>query len=890
MAIYQIQIEGKVQGVGFRPFVYRLATSMQLLGYVLNNQLGVKIGLSCNQNQLQKFLIELQKNKPIHSFISRISINGKILSPVEINTEDYCFEPSLVDTNSIFNKFEIRASEANFGALTWEQSSIGTTDRSKGNEFSDVSRISGHDMALTDISTCIDCYNEIMSEENRRYQYLFTNCTQCGPRHTIIENAPYDRFQTTMKSFMMCKECEKEYQDPSNRRFHAEPNACSQCGPQIRLEDLTSIQSEGIHALEKCVELLKLGYIVAVKGIGGYHLVADPYNEEVLQKLRHRKNRQTKPFALMFPNEELINKYCEVSEVEREWLKSPAAPIVLLRRKMSGAVAELNLAPSVAPNSLYLGVMLPYSPLHHWLMKLHPTPLVMTSANVTEEPIVYKEPEVFHRLQGIADYFITHNRSIVSPMEDSVVQIVNEKVMVLRLARGLAPLRFELDNKFSMDHLVTKDESLINAELSLKSASLFATGGHVKSAFALANKKSVILSQYLGDLDTDLAQEHYQNERNRYLKYFQHIPTHIVYDFHPSYYSTVWAKEFCKAHSLKKSSILHHKAHIFSAFIENEIEGSFLGVSWDGMGFGSDRNLWGGEFFLNSDKTWNLHKMNSNPLIRRGHIRPFTLLGGEVSIREPWRVALALLFDLDLDHEKSMARNWFIRTFGEEREKEFFLLRQQWVQKINTFETTSVGRFFEGVSALMHLQLKNSYEAEAAIALESIAQLSVKGYKKTENCDQSFRELIENSHWSQNHQGELWVWDWRPLVHYLFNRFLFRNSKVELSTILHQKEEIDRTKNEWGIILDSQLVHLSFVQSIFDLAQVFHQDQIILGGGVFQNRYLLQLILEKAEFISISNSKKTKFKIVLPSLVPLNDGGLAMGQIISQFYLLFFEQ
>ncbi len=807
-AVYHIQIEGRVQGVGFRPFVYSLATAMNLTGYVLNNHQGVFIYLSCAEEDLQTFLSEVQKKKPQQSIVSKISVIPVVMHP-----------------QAELTQFEIRKSEREQGS------------------------IKSHNLVFPDLATCSKCLEEVMSSHNRRYQYLFTNCTQCGPRHTIIEEAPYDRERTTMKKFKMCRECEEEYHDPAHRRFHAEPNACPCCGPQLSLQRVlrdNSVEtlSEGFKSLEACVELLKCGSIVAVKGLGGYHLVADAQNEEAVRLLRERKKRPTKPFALMMPKGDLLSHYCETSARELELLESAAAPIVLLKRKKQIQHSIPSLAPSLAPNNPYLGVMLPYTPLHHWLMKLFKTPLVMTSANISDEPLTFQEPEVYQRLSGIADYYLTHNRPITRPIDDSVVQVVENHLMVLRLARGLAPASFEIKKTFKTQQTFSEVEL----------EPLFATGGHMKNTFAVAFQRNIILSQHLGDLDSELSQSNFQTETMRALKYFRLTPSHFIHDQHPSYFTSEWVRALCYSEKNEVMAIPHHEAHIYSALAENEIQGSFLGVAWDGTGYGSDGNIWGGEFFLNSDSSFDSKSSCTLQFERVGHLRPFILLGGESSIREPWRVALSLLFEIDNDteinrddgrEEESYSYRWFVQALGEERLHEFHLLKQQWLQRINCFTTTSMGRLFEGLSALMNLQLKNTFEAEAAMKLEGAALEADDEIDKIDQ-EQNSNDL-EKGFWSQKSKSH-YEWDWRPLVH----------------EILKRKAETPAFR--------SRIIHECLAKSIFDLAQILKQDQLVLGGGVFQNRYFLKLIL------------KNKLKVILPSLVPLNDGGIAMGQIMARLY------
>jgi hydrogenase maturation protein HypF len=616
-----IVARGAVQGVGFRPFVYRLAIDLGLTGWVNNTAAGVFIEVEGDRKILERFLERLPLEKPDRSVIQ--SIETRWLSPVGYET------------------FEIR--------------------HSSGGEKSAV--------VLPDLATCPDCLAEIFDPTNRRYRYPFTNCTHCGPRYSIIEALPYDRPNTTMNAFAMCPECRSEYENPLDRRFHAQPNACSRCGPEIRLLDSNgAIIAEKDRALLATAAALRAGKILAAQGLGGFHLVVDATNPDAVNLLRERKHRPDKPLAVMYPDLESVKRDCSVSPVEEKVLQSPECPIVLLKQK------DNTLASNIAPNNPYLGVMLPYTPLHHLLLADVGVPVVATSGNLSDEPICIEESEALERLAGIADLFLTHNRSIVRPVDDSIVREMAGKLTLLRRARGYAPFPVEMNESAP--------------------ASILAVGGYFKNSIALHVRKQTFVSQHIGDLQTLAAYNHFQNILDSLQQLYDFTPEIVARDLHPDYLST----EYAEGLNLPVIEIQHHHAHILSCMAENRVDPPVLGVAWDGTGYGPDGTIWGGEFLHLTPTGWE----------RVARLRPWKLLGGEKAVKEPRRVALGLL---EVVGDVSAIEPAFTAS-------EWSLLNQMLARSINCPLTSSAGRLFDGVAALRGLRYELSFEGQGAMELE----------------------------------------------------------------------------------------------------------------------------------------------------------------------------
>ncbi|MBI4850554.1 MAG: carbamoyltransferase HypF [Acidobacteria bacterium] len=744
----QILIRGVIQGIGFRPFVYRLATKLNLTGWVINSSDGVVITLEGTQNLLEEFLLRLEKEKPQKSSIHNLEV--LFISPKG------------------YKHFEILES-SNTGKKTT--------------------------LVMPDIASCGDCLKELFDLNDRRYLYPFINCTNCGPRYSIIKSLPYDRPNTTMNHFLMCSECLREYQDPNDRRFHAQPNACWNCGPQLELWDIKGkVVASDKEVLDIAVCKISNGAIFGVKGIGGFHLMVDATNEEAIRTLRERKNRQEKPFALMYPSLELIKKDCEVNSFEQRLLLSPESPIVLLKRK---ELVKSKLANSIAPNNPYLGVMLPYSPLHHILLKKVAFALVATSGNLSDEPICIDEEEALKRLGSIVDFLLVHNRPIYRQVDDSVAQVVLNQEMLLRRGRGYAPLP------------ISVKETLPN---------LIAVGAHLKNSVAISLEKNIFISQHIGDLETTQAFDGFKQTILSLKNIYEFKAEAVACDLHPNYLSTAFAEEM----SLPKLSVQHHYAHVLSCMADNGISHSVLGVAWDGTGYGIDSTIWGGEFLNITERSFE----------RVAHLRTFPLLGASKAIKEPARAALGLLYKIFGDKLFTMKELNSVKAFTQ---KELEVYKTMLKKDINTPSTSSIGRLFDIVASIIGLRQKVNFEGQAAMELEfSIDKTNIADYYPI--------KIIES---------RPAIIDWEPIILGIIN-------DVALDI---------------PITIISAKFHNSLIHSIITVAKGFREKPIVLTGGCFQNRYLIER--------SVSFLKKEGFEVYFHQQIPPNDGGIALGQIIA---------
>jgi hydrogenase maturation protein HypF len=629
----RVSVRGVVQGVGFRPFVYRLAQEYSLKGWVRNTSGSVEIEVEGNEEAVRSFLTDLEAKAPPMAHIEKVE--ATFHSPKG------------------YTEFKI-----------WES----------------LSREGQYQLVSPDIATCEDCKQEIFSPTDRRFRYPFTNCTNCGPRFTIIEDIPYDRPKTTMRKFKMCPQCRREYADPLNRRFHAQPNACPQCGPSLELVDGDGNLVECSDVVKTASDLLKAGKILAIKGLGGFHLACDATSEEAINVLRARKRRLGKPLAVMIATMKEIEKHCLVTPEERELLQSPHCPIVLLRWKHSSS----NISPEVAPNLNYLGVMLPYTPLHHLLLRETNLPLVMTSGNISEEPIAKDNDEALIRLRGIADYFLLHNRDIYARYDDSVY-IVEGTPQAIRRARGYAPYPVFLP---------------------FRSKQILACGAELKNTFCLTKDEHAFLSQHIGDMENEETLDHFENTIKLYEKLFRIEPEIMAYDMHPEYLATKYALQLGAEPGLSLVPVQHHHAHIVSCLVENKVEGPVIGVAFDGTGYGTDGTIWGGEFLLADWRSFQ----------RVGHLEYVPLPGGEAAIKKPYRMALGYLYSL-LGENFPLGGLPFSRLNPAELE----IIKQQLKRGINSPLTSSAGRLFDAVSALAGVRQEIDYEAQAAIELEMLA-------------------------------------------------------------------------------------------------------------------------------------------------------------------------
>jgi hydrogenase maturation protein HypF len=632
----EIKITGIVQGIGFRPFIFNLAKKHQVLGWVLNNEKGVFIDAESEDGNLERFIQDIPKLAPPLARIESFEVRH--LEPLG------------------YTAFEIKKSEETQEKFV---------------------------LISPDVATCDQCLSELFSPQNFRHRYPFINCTLCGPRFTIIKDIPYDRHKTTMAPFTMCPICQKEYEDPSDRRFHAQPNACSVCGPSLRLEDRNGKEVFG-DPIEATLNLLENGSIVAIKGLGGFHLACDAKNQDAVSSLRSRKFREDKPFAVMCRNLEEVKEHCEINEEEEKLLLSVERPIVILRRREDSTIGS-----AVAPYQNTLGVMLPYSPLHHLLLDGPLRALVMTSGNVSDEPIAYQNEEAKGHLRNIADYFLFHNREIHMRCDDSVTRIFEEKPYILRRSRGYVPFPIKLSFPIEM---------------------ILACGGELKNTFCLTRGHYGFMSHHIGDLENLETLASFEEGIEHFKRLFYIEPNAVAYDLHPDYLSTQYALSIP---DIPKVGAQHHHAHIVSVMAENGIGEDVIGVALDGTGFGLDGTIWGGEFM----------KVNLRDFDRLAHLKRVPMPGGSMAIREPWRMAMVYLSKAFGDETNNLAINLVRRVDPQKWE----ILKRMIEKKINTPLTSSMGRLFDAISSLLSVRDEVHYEGQAAIELEMIADPEVGG-------------------------------------------------------------------------------------------------------------------------------------------------------------------
>ena len=624
----RIEVRGAVQGVGFRPFVYQCAQTLGLTGWVENTTFGIRMEAEGEADAVAALLRMMEETPPPNSSVLSVEVGD--------------LEPRGEDT------FVIRESAP------------------QGARIAQI---------LPDLATCPDCLGELFDPKDRRYLYPFINCTHCGPRYSIVEDIPYDRARTSMRHFPMCPQCRAEYENPLNRRFHAEPNACPVCGPRLSLWDSGGkVLAQNHAALLAAVEAIRAGKIVAAKGIGGFHLIVDARSDEAVSRLRERKRRAEKPFAVMFASLADIERECDVTAQESVLLASPARPIVLVRRKPGLVTA------AVAPNNPRLGVLLPYAPLHHLLMRELGFPIVATSGNLSDEPIATDEAEALVRLAGIADLFLVHNRPIVRPIDDSVARAICGRDQLLRRARGYAPAPILMDGL---------------------NPGILALGGHMKTAVAVTLEDGVLLSQHLGDLETVAAREAHARAVDDMMKLRGVAPRLVVRDLHPDYATSRMAAEM----GPPVVGVQHHLAHVVACMAEHDITPPALGVAWDGTGYGTDGTIWGGEFLLVTHEGWR----------RVAHLRSFRLPGGELAVREPRRAAIGLLYEAFA--EEAFARK-DLPPMAEFPPAERQIMLTMLRQGVNAPRTSSVGRLFDGFAALSGLRQITSYEGQTAAEFE----------------------------------------------------------------------------------------------------------------------------------------------------------------------------
>ena len=824
----RVEIRGAVQGVGFRPFVYRLATELELAGWVINDTAGVFIEVEGDEPALAEFLRRLPLEQPPRALIQ--SLDAAWLAPTG------------------FEGFEIRHS-ANQGSKTV--------------------------LVLPDIATCPDCLQEIFNPADRRHGYPFTNCTNCGPRFSIIQALPYDRPNTTMSGFVMCPACQAEYDSPPDRRFHAQPNACPVCGPRLSVigkrlsvngeqsDTETDHRSPITDHLQTAANALRAGQIVAVKGLGGFHLMVDASNAAAVARLRQRKQRYEKPLALMVKDLAAARRLVEVDEQAAALLASAEAPIVLLPRR-----ADAPAAANVAPGNPTLGVMLAYTPLHHLLLEEvarsetghsmegqaarsetghsmekvgHSiTALVATSGNLSDEPICIDNDEAVQRLGQIADLFLVHDRPIEHHVDDSVAWIVEGQPRLLRRARGYAPLP---------------------VLLAQPAPTILAVGAHLKNTVALSVGRQVFISQHIGDLETAEAMAAFERVIADFLRLYEAEPAAIAHDMHPDYLSTRWAKEKDKVARWQGDkvgiAVQHHHAHLAACLAENGAAGPALGVTWDGTGYGLDGTIWGGEFLLG----------DAADFTRVAHLRPFRLPGGDAAVKGPRRVALALLWELYGEAALAMDELATIRALPA---SERLVLGQMLRRGLSAPITTSAGRLFDGVAALLGLHQQVSFEGQAAIALE---------YAVDEREDGAYPLILG----TQRNSGDLRGTQGSPFLNSSEFPAVPPNSSEFLSVppssppplLLDWQPLIDALVHDLRAGVSSGMIagrfHNGLAAAIVAVAQAIGQPRVALSGGCFQNRLLLER--------TASRLRQAGFDVLLHRQVPPNDGGISLGQV-----------
>ena len=760
----RIEIQGAVQGVGFRPFVYRLASELRLNGWVVNDSRGVEIEIEGPADRVATFRQRLESEVPPRALILEVYHDT--------------FEPR--------GSSDFRILESN----------------NRGSKTA---------VMLPEISTCSECLAEVVNPNDRRYAYPFTNCTNCGPRFTIIENLPYDRPNTTMRLFQMCPHCQAEYDDPDNRRYHAQPNACPKCGPQLEILDRNgSTRGHSLDALNLAAEALNRGEILAIKGLGGFHLMVDARSETAIGRLRRRKMRYEKPLALMVRDRAQAAEICTATETEIELLSSAEAPIVLLRRRPSAEIAT-----AVAPDNPRLGLMLPYSPLHHLLLHRIEYPVVATSGNLSDEPICIDNREAVERLSGIADLFLVHDRPITRHCDDSVVHFVEDLPQPIRRARGLAPMPIILDRP---------------------APEIVAVGGHLKNVVALSKDDKVFLSQHIGDMETVEAREAFEAVLRDFLRIYEAKPVAVAHDLHPDYPTSQWARDhfaiLVDAPSSAVSGLIgvqHHHAHLASCLVDNQVTDRCLGVIWDGTGFGSDGTIWGGEFLQG----------NAQGFARCGRLRPFSLPGGDAAVREPNRSALALLWEIwgaDALGRTDLAP---LQSFGE---NDLTLIDRMLSQRINCPTTTSAGRLFDAVAALLDLRQQAAFEGQAAMMLEFVAS-------ETEDGSYPFDLRTVTADHATETTTRVVELDWEPMIRQILEDIRF------------------------GIGTDivAAKFHNALVDAIEAVALEIGDSTIALSGGCFQNRLLVERTARRL--------RSRGLEVLTHHQVPCNDGGISLGQV-----------
>lgn len=748
-----IRVNGIVQGVGFRPFIHRITASLSLKGWIRNTSFGAEIEVEGNKADIEVLVSEIKSRHPVIADIQ------------SVDTE-------YSDHLKGYDSFIIRKSD--------EEGTVET-------------------LISPDIGICQDCERELKDPSDRRYRYPFINCTNCGPRFTIIKKVPYDRCNTSMADFAMCPDCSSEYHDINDRRYHAQPDCCPQCGPELMFLDEHG-RTIGSDPLSAAVNALKEGQIVAVKGLGGFHLACRADDPELALKLRQRKHRDEKPFAIMCRDAETAGQFAYVSDDEAEAMKSFRKPIVLLRKKNRQSFEWIS-------ENEYIGVMLPYTPLHVLLMQELPC-LIMTSANISDRPIIYKNEEAVNELQGIADGFLVHNREIVTRCDDSIMWIRNGKEYLIRRSRGFVPYPVRITRKGDQP------------------AGILACGAEQKASFALVKGSHVFPCQHIGDLKNVETFEHYQAQIKHFEEMFDIRPEVLVCDLHPDYLSTEYARQRAGKEGLTLIQVQHHHAHMAACMADNDLDGQCIGIVWDGTGYGTDGTVWGGEFLVGG----------YSGVERAGSIRPVHLAGGDLAAKEIWRCGIALLEEARTDSTEMFA--------GSKADT----VRQMIRLGVNSPISSSMGRLFDGVSALLGIRQEVSYEGQGAILLEASAGSSddVYPYEICKVC-------------SEENGSPLWQFDSRSMITGIFRDISSGRDKALIAA-------------DFMNTLASMTVDMCLkIQKTY--AETYPENdmhRVVLSGGTFQNMYLLDRVTD--------GLTKAGFTVYTHHRVSTNDEGISLGQ------------
>lgn len=759
MELRKYRITGVVQGVGFRPFIHKLCDQLNLTGWIQNDSEGV--------------LLELEgESISIENVINKLKIEPPLLSRIDEITKIYSKEISSRKYMSFIIKSSVKGNSVNT-------------------------------LIPPDSYVCDDCIKELFDKKDRRYRYPFINCTNCGPRYSIIEEMPYDRNNTTMRKFKMCNSCFKEYNEIFDRRYHAQPVACPVCGPKIEIYDNKGNIQKNSDDIEFCKEQLKKGSIIAVKSVGGFHLAIDAKNEMAIDLLRKKKMRDKKPFALMVRDIKTAEKIAQLSDLEKKILSSPERPIVLVKKKKD------VLPEAISPNNSKFGIMLPSAPLHYLLLEdADLSVLIMTSGNISHNPVIYQNEMAKSQLNDIADYFIINDRDICTGIDDSIVKCLyldefNEEIVsIVRRARGFAPYPIKTNNITS---------------------NILASGAELKATISLSKDNEVYMSQHIGDLKSDASFNSALKIISQMERLLSISPECVACDMHPNFRTTIYWQENGK---YPVKLVQHHHAHMASCMAENGLEKNVIGVIFDGTGYGTDGTIWGGEFLIGNYITFE----------RAAHIESFFLNGGDKAVKEPFRIALDLLYraygldSYDLDFE-------LINKFSKEELNVYFKMSEF---GINSFESTSIGRMFDGISALIGLCYSITYEAQAAIMLEDLL-----GNNMT---------LTIPYHYKICNDNNSLVFDYKLMIKEIVDDLI----KYKIP-----KEEISRKFHSTIVIMTIEICLMLKAKSGIN--------DVVLSGGVFMNDFLLYNI--------ISELRKKSFNVYYHSTVPTNDGGISLGQI-----------